>query len=170
MKQWLHDFLAIHGWSASLQGGCRRRRRLGMPGMRKNEGPAGGRTVTVSENPRRQRRAQGAPPWRCRLRFSISCPVRALAGPSKSGRYGRYTAGPRILFSLHTISWARRGGPPASGGAGRGSGLGDGRARPPRPRVRPPASPSGRKKRYNHVHISYLYVNTNSGRRRVKKG
>ena len=56
-----------------------------------NRGPARGRTVTVSENPRRQRRAQGTSPWRCRLRFSISCPVRALAGPRKSVFY---TAGP----------------------------------------------------------------------------
>ena len=57
-----------------------------------NGGPAGGRTVTVSENPRPSLPGGVTSPCHCRLRFLISCPVRALAGPRK---YTFYTAGPR---------------------------------------------------------------------------
>ena len=59
-----------------------------------NRGPARARTVTVSENPRRTLPQARTSPGHFRLRISISCPVRALAGPRK---YTFYTArGPRI--------------------------------------------------------------------------
>ena len=56
-----------------------------------NGGPAGGRAVTAIENPRPSLPRPLTSPCHCRLRFSISCPVRAPAGPRK---YVRYTAGP----------------------------------------------------------------------------
>ena len=71
------------------QGGCRD----APTAVRKCEfrGPARDRTVTAIENPRRTLPQARTSPGHFRLRFSISCSVRAPAGPRKSGRY---TAGP----------------------------------------------------------------------------
>ena len=60
-------------------------------------GPAGGVTVELPRDRRPLRHAEGVSPWRSRLRFLISCPVRALAGP---GKCTFYRAGPRIAQQL----------------------------------------------------------------------
>ena len=80
-----------------LQGGCAAvdgayGRACGMP---ENGGPAsGGRAITAIENPRPSLPRPLTSPCHFRLRFSISCPVRAPAGPPK---YVFQTAAPRSM-------------------------------------------------------------------------
>ena len=60
----------------------------------KVEGPARARAIELIENRRRQYAAHPPSPTHCRLRFSISCPGRAPAGPS---RLIFYADGPRTV-------------------------------------------------------------------------
>ena len=85
---------AIHGWSA-------RRLPTAPTAVRnaENGGPAGGRAVTAIENPRPSLPRPLTSPCHCRLRFLISCPVRAPAGPPK---YVFQTAGPRSKLCYFT--------------------------------------------------------------------
>ena len=80
-----------------LQGGCRRPRRPAECGKRGTS--CGGRAVTAIENPRPSLPRPLTSPCHCRLRFLISCPVRAPAGPSKCMRYA---AGPRTHVNCKT--------------------------------------------------------------------